>query len=167
MSLNDIFFSIVYEFKRKIRYLLLKKHDLSLVTNNCIGGKLAHDFGLRLNSPTVNLQMTPEDFVKFCYHLDVYLSMELQEVKQVDKVCSDKFKNVGGDEISFPVAKLGDIHLFLQHYDTFESAVECWKRRVSRLNKSNCYFILVTKYEGHIKAVNDFLVLPKKINYYL
>ena len=104
MERNEKLFRCVYEVKRRIRYIRLKEKDISIITNNCLGGKLAHDFGLMLNSPVVNMQMIPEDFVQFCGNLDFYLKKQLEEVKEINEDCKEKFRSVGGGEIEFPVA---------------------------------------------------------------
>lgn len=49
MERNEKLFRCVYEVKRRIRYSLIKNKEISIITNNCLGGKLAHDFGLALN----------------------------------------------------------------------------------------------------------------------
>lgn len=52
-----------------IRYHFLIKrkrrdNDVCIVCNNCVGAMMAHDLGLEFLSPTVNLWMSPQDYIK-------------------------------------------------------------------------------------------------------
>ena len=80
---------------------------------NCIGGVLAHDLGIRFNSPTVNLYMRAEDFIRFCENLDDYLAIDEMTP------CTDAAII---DDRTYPVACLGDLVLFLVHYPSVEEA---------------------------------------------
>ena len=164
MKESDKLFRCIYEMKRRIRYICLKDNDISIITNNCLGGKLAHDFGLMLNSPVVNMQMAPEDFVQFCGNLDFYLKKQLEEVKEINEDCKEKFRSVGGGEIDFPVARLENIYLYLQHYHTFEEAYRAWERRKERI-KARKFYILTVKIDQQLSNIEKFdeLPLPNKL----
>lgn len=159
MEKSDKLFRCIYEIKRRIRYIRLKDKDISIITNNCLGGKLAHDFGLMLNSPVVNMQMIPEDFAHFCGNLDFYLKKQLEEVKEINEDCKEKFRSVGGGEIDFPVARLGNIYLYLQHYHTFEEAHRAWERRKERM-KAKKFYILTVKIDQQSADIKKFDELP-------
>lgn len=162
--MTDRLFRLYYEIKRKLRYRLLKNKNISIITNNCLGGKLSHDFGLKLNSPIVNMQMVPEDFVKFCKAYKMYLSKDFCEVTNLDNGCKEKFYSVGGGDIDFPVANVGDITLYLQHYQNFEEAKAAWERRKYRIQDKK-FFILITKKQGFENVIEDFckLTIEKKV----
>ncbi len=118
---------------------------------NCIGGVLAHDLGIRFNSPTVNLYMRAEDFIRFCENLPYYLSIE----KMVP--CTDP-ELVG--ERTYPVAYLGDLMLFLVHYASVEEADRKWQERKTRLRMDNLV-ILATDRDGMTEELKDrFEKLP-------
>lgn len=155
MERNEKLFRCVYEVKRRIRYNLIKNKEISIITNNCLGGKLAHDFGLALNSPVINMQMSPRDFIRFCDRMDDYLRYPLEEVKEIDQKCRKIFESLGGEEINFPVARLGDVYLYLQHYKTFEEAYYAWERRKPRIRKE-CFYILTVKVDGQSENIRDF-----------
>ena len=74
--------------------------DVTILSSNCLGGCIAHDLNLRFNSPTVNLWMTPKDFIRFCSDLRTYTRSELQFIEL------DGFRGV------YPVAKLNDITIY-------------------------------------------------------
>ena len=155
MGKGERIFRCVYEVKRQIRHRLIKNREISIITNNCLGGKLAHDFGLALNSPLVNMQMGPEDFVRFCERMEDYLRCPLEEVREIDQGCRMIFRKLGGAKIDFPVAKIGDIYLYLQHYKTFEEAYEAWERRKARIRKER-FYILTVKADGQNRNIERF-----------
>ena len=119
--------------------------DVSILSMNCIGGVLAHDLGIRFNSPTVNLYMRAEDFIRFCENLPYYLSIE----KMVP--CTDP-ELVG--ERNYPVAYLGDLVLFLVHYASVEEADRKWQERKTRLRMDNLV-ILATDRDGMTEELKD------------
>ena len=92
---------------------------------NCTGGILYHDLGLQFASPTVNMYMRAEDFIKFCENLEHYLS--------VDKMIECQDIEIVGDR-KYPIAKLDDILLFLVHYKSVEEAQRKWNERKRRIN---------------------------------
>lgn len=113
--------------RRKINKKLqqrLKVFDCSIISNNCTGGVVSHDLGLKFLSPTVNLFMDAKDFVKFCENLEHYL-----QVEKIEKV-EDSSRN-------YPVGRLEDITLYFVHYKTFEEACTKWHERRKRVNLKN------------------------------
>ncbi|MBF7066806.1 DUF1919 domain-containing protein [Campylobacter volucris] len=90
---------------------------ISIFSNNCIAGFLYHDYRMEFLSPTINLQLSPIHFIKFCSNLDYYLSLEIEEIKIDHKILS-LFKDLGGKDISFPVGKLGDLIIFFNTIKT-------------------------------------------------
>lgn len=158
--MNQRIFNIYYKIKRVKNSFKLKQKDFSIITNNCLAGKLYHDFKMEFNSPIINLQMTPEDFVKFCENMQYYLLQDFVQVTDMNEECYAKFRSVGGGEIDFPVAQIGDLHLFLQHYKSYEDAKESWNRRSKRVNTERCYYILVSKEEHHLEALKKFSEIP-------
>ena len=80
----------------------------SIIASNCIGGILAHDLGLRFDSPTVNLWFEAEGFVSFVEKLLQNIRCPLSEV-YMDESCG------------YPVGQLGDVKIF-------SSIIRRWKR---------------------------------------
>lgn len=124
---------------------------VSMISMNCTGGILYHDLGLQFRSPTVNLFMRAEAFVKFCENLDYYLSID----EMVE--CTDSAIIEGR---TYPIAWLGDILLFLVHYRSVEEAQEKWNERKKRIDKNNLV-IINTDREGMTEGLKDrFEKLP-------
>lgn len=129
------------------RRLKNKNKDITIISNNCIGGVIYKELGLKFNSPTVNLYIKPSDFVKFCKNIESYIIKELEFV-------DDK-------NFDFPVAKLGDIKIYFMHYESIEHASFKWNERCKRINFDNIYFIMVDKDGCTSKDMEQF----EKISY--
>lgn len=91
---------------------------VTILSQNCIGGVLSKDMGLRFESPTVGLFIKSKDFVRFLSGLDAYLAQPL-EMRW-------------GEE--YPIGTLGDIEIHFMHYETCRLAREAWLRRCERIN---------------------------------
>ena len=126
----------------------LKNKDFSLISRDCIGGVLYHQFGQRFLSPTINLFFTIEDFNYFCRYLNKYIKAELSECK-----------NSGVD---YPVGvltpksifrKLKPIKVGFMHYDSFENAKAKWEERKSRINYQNILVINSCCYSTEVDSL--------------
>ena len=118
---------------------------VSILSMNCTGGILYHDLGLQFRSPTVNLFMRADAFIKFCENLDYYLSID-QFVECVDSdIIEDR---------SYPIVWLGDILLFLVHYHSVQEAQIKWNARKKRIDKNNLV-IINTDREGMTEELKD------------
>jgi len=106
--------------KRRIKAAqkALNRYDMTVISQNCIGGVFSHDMKQQFLSPTVNLFMSGPDFLKFVENLEHYLTLELE----------------GGPFVEYPVGMLGDLTVHLMHYQTFEEGRQAWMRRVKRVN---------------------------------
>ncbi len=122
-------------------YILYSRcENITLISNNCIAGFVYHDIRMQFNSPTINLQIAPSDYVKFVNNMDEYLSKDLIEITEPNVEC---FKKLGGGGINFPVGKLGDIVIYFQHYKSFEVAKHKWEDRKKRIDKNKIVLLLV------------------------
>lgn len=57
---------------------------MTLVSNNCAGGAILHSLGMEFRTPTILLQILPEQYPKFCEHFAEYMQKDLEEVKASD-----------------------------------------------------------------------------------
>ena len=124
----------------------LKNRDFTVIASNCNGCVMCHDLGVRFNTPTVNLSMSAEDYLKFIKNLDKYLSEDIVK----------KNANVG-----YPVGTLGkDITLYFIHYKTFEEAVKKWNERKKRINRQNMFFMMTDRDGCTSEMIKEFDNLP-------
>ena len=129
----------------------LTNPNVSILSMNCTGGILYHDLGLRFLSPTINLYMTAEDFIKFCENLPYYLSLDAMTECTDPRVIEDR---------KYPVARLGDLTLFLVHYASVAQAQQKWNERKQRIQKDNIA-VIATDRDGMTDALKDrFEKLP-------
>lgn len=135
----------------------LKHKDVCIISNNCIATYLYKDFGVRYSSPTINLQFTQDGFVAFCRNFDKYVNLPI--VKHPSPSESE-FRKLGGEKIGFPVGLLGNLTLFLQHYETVDEANAAWKRRAGRINRSKIVFIFMAYDSTPDSVISAFDALP-------
>lgn len=116
----------------------LNKNNITLLCNNCTGGFILHDLGLRFNTPTINMFFHGLDFFDFIEHFDYYINQPLIQIEnpQYDPHATD-----------YPVAILRgndfckDIELHFLHYKSFDEANEKWEARKARINPDEMYMI--------------------------
>ena len=125
--------SFYYTQKRRIVSRIVKKKvnisDVSLISQNCVGGVIYHDVKQKFLSPTINLFILPKDFIKFVNNLDYYLSL-------TPKV------EMGKD---YPIGTLGDVKINFMHYSSPQEALEKWEERKQRVNFDKIFVILVER----------------------
>lgn len=108
------------------------KNKYALLTNNCLGGMLYHDWKLEFCSPTINLQMHPDTFLNFCENLPESLDWDFEEIKLEESKFDLKYVS---DENRFPVGRFKGGEVYFQHYHSFEEAIKAWHKRADRLHE--------------------------------
>lgn len=58
----------------------LRRKDISILCNNCTGGFILHDLGLRFDSPTINMFFHDLDFFDFIEHFEHYITKPLIQI---------------------------------------------------------------------------------------
>lgn len=106
-----------------------------------------YDMGLRYLTPTVNLSMDMDDFVKLAGNLRWYLEQEFTELEP---------------ENGYPEGLLGDIRIHFVHYRTFEEGVQKWKERKQRINWDNLFIVGTEKDSCTYETLKRFEKLPWK-----
>lgn len=91
---------------------LLKKKNIILLSNDCVGGMVLKDFGMPSYSPMVNVSFNAEDFLKVCENLDDYFSTSLDEVTDTG--------------YEYPVCKCKDVTVYCVHAKNFDEAKKNW-----------------------------------------
>lgn len=132
----------VYKQKRRSR---LKNEDFTIIASNCSGMFMYYDLGMRYLTPTVNLSMEMNDFVKMAGNLEWYM-----EQKMVDAQVTD----------GCPVGILDDIRISFIHYDSFEEGVRKWEERKRRINWDNLFLIGSEKDGCTYETIREFDRLP-------
>ena len=76
MTLKTKLRKIYFAFSRQ----RLKKKSLTLISNNCLAGCVLHDFGMRFDTPTINLFIPFPDYIKFLTDLKNYVSKDIEDI---------------------------------------------------------------------------------------
>lgn len=129
--------------KQKLKNL--NNSNFSIIVSNCVGTVIYHDLGLPFLSPTINLTIGMNDFVKFAENLEWYLEKKIIEIK--------------GD-YKYPTGMLEDIRINFVHYKSFEEGVEKWEERKKRINWANLFFIGAERGDCTYETVQSFDKLP-------
>ena len=131
----------------------LNNRNFTLISSNCNGGVVCSDFGVRFNSPFVNLFLTASDYIKLLQHFDYYMAKNLRFTEEVDDVYG---------VVDYPVAYLGDIKIYFMHYKSKNEAERIWNYRKERINKDNMFVIFTDRSGCTQKDLEDFDKLPYK-----
>ena len=127
----------------------LRNENPSIIANNCNGGVISHDLGLRFLSPTVNLYIPFPDYIRFLQRLEHYLTLPRNAMKPI-----------GGGSLNeaCPCGILEDVRLVFVHYSSFEEARDKWFERAARVDHSNLFIMLAQRdgcTEDDIRAFNE------------
>ena len=124
----------------------LKNHSFSLFSSTCNGGVITSELGERFRSPTVNLYIRANEFVKMINNLQYYMNLDVIEVEN--------------NFYPYPVGKIGDITVYFMHYHTFEEAKNKWNQRKKRINYDNLFFMMAERDGCSSETVRIFDELP-------
>lgn len=103
-----------------IRKSRMNKNDSpTIICNNCVGGVILHDLGLKFNTPTINtLFFCFDDFLYFVEHLKEFSELDVYELKQTEHPFP-----VGVQEYKGRKIRVGFVH-----YASFDEGKAAWKR---------------------------------------
>lgn len=125
----------------------LTNKTFTLLSHNCNGGVIMHDLGLQFRTPTVNLFMNADDYLKFLDDLEHYLTCTSME-------------EVVDENVSYPVGLLDDIRLNFVHYPSFQDAKQRWFERCKRVDLSNLCIIFAQRDGCTNEHIRRFSRLP-------
>lgn len=139
---------IEWRIYKELKRRKLKNFNPTIISSNCNGGIIYHDLNLPFNSPTINLSMDTDDFIKLVSNLKYYLEQQIIEVED---------KNY-----DFPCGMLDDIKIRFNHYKTFEEAVEKWNERKKRIDWNKIYIMAIDGDKANYESLQRFDKLPYK-----
>lgn len=126
----------------------LKAHTPTIFAPNCWGGITYNHLDLEFRSPLINMHEPHEEYLKFLANPRYYMDQDLVlKEKYIDHTMTKPF----------PVVWLGDITLWMNHYDNFRTAREAWERRRERIDWDNLFVMF---FDEDPKLVETFLSLP-------
>ncbi len=142
--------------------LLLRNRNFSIISNNCWGGIVYQKYGLPYTSPTVGLFIFEDDYIKFLGDLRHYLSLDPIFIPLIESRHVHRMSRLNLEGAKFPVARLGDIEIFFQHYHSEREAFQKWKRRTARINFDNLIVKFSERQFCTHELIQKFAGLPYK-----
>ena len=137
-----------WELYKRRKRLRLKNERPVIIASNCVGAIAYKDLKLPFYSPTINLFINMDDFIRFVENLEWYLKQPILPAYE--------------EGISFPVGMVGDIKIYFMHYDSFEDAVRAWERRIQRVDLNNLFIIGCERERCVYETLKQFDRLPYK-----
>ena len=129
---------IYFKTTGKIKNKKLKVTDFTIISNNCLGGIFYRNNAIEYRTPTCGLAIMADEYIKFIYNLDYYLSIDdIKEIKIENSKYRDHLEKV---KYSGVIGKIDDLEIMFLHYDTIEEAKEKWNRRKKRINKDKIIY---------------------------
>ncbi len=116
----------------------------TIISNNCAGGAIMHELGMEFKSPTINLQILPEQYWRFCEDFWIYMHQDLKEIRQqdLDQWQQIWLRKMFGGIPDMPYGMLSDILVCFQHYESFDQAKAKWDERAAKIDYHNIGFIM-------------------------
>ena len=131
----------------------------TIISNNCTGAAVMHHMGVEFRTTTINLQILPEEFPKFCKYLKAYLQQPLVEYKAFSDRHIRSMEKMFGGVPGMPFGLCGDILVCFQHYDTFEEAAAKWNERKARVNLDEVGYLFHARGPEYKDEIEQFVRL--------
>lgn len=135
------------------KYVKLIDSKVSIISNNCWGGITYHSLQIRFLSPFINMYLEQEDYIRLLNDIKNYMKEELH---------FDRMEYEPNLKRDFPVARIGDVYLYFNHYKSYEEAEQKWEERKKRINFDNL-FVEFFSTDRKIAKQFDELSFEKKI----
>lgn len=152
-TLKSIRNQLRYIFITRKKEMNLIDKDITLISSDCTGGMIYHDYKMKFLSPTINMYMDAQDYLKFINNIEEYLDLPFIECPEDEKI------------EGYPVALLGDIKLHLVHYNSIEEAQKKWNERKTRINYQRLFFIMNDRNNCSPEIISNFDVFLCKNKY--
>lgn len=136
---------------------------MTIIANNCAGWRLAETLKEPYKTPTIALQILPEEFPKLCANLKYYMDQRLMEYTHYSEKHREAMIRLLGQEPTFPCGIVGDIAVLFQHEKDFKTAKEKWDRRKERIDYNDLAFVFCLDYKRYEKEAQEMsdLHLPR------
>lgn len=161
--MKNIFTRIVLKITPRIYNWFYRRGNnqshITLLSQNCVGGVLYHMLSLPFDSPTINMFIEDENFVKLAENPEHYFSLDAEPFEE---------RHIDGkdDSLVYPTIRVDDIILCCQHYKNCAEAVAAWNKRRLRVDIDNLYVIAcswnLSENEDYVKRI-DALPCPKVV----
>ena len=130
---SNILYIPGFSFKKYIRLL---KSRISIISDDCWGGITYHYLNMKFLSPFINMYIEDDEYLRLVHNLKEYLMEPLV-------YCNKEINPV--EKFEYPVFKLGDVKLHMNHYHTIEEGERFWYERLKRINWDNVFVMMYTE----------------------
>lgn len=118
----------------------LRQRHISIFASNCAGGVLYHAIGIQFLSPIINMWLSETDYLKMMVEPQSYLKGTLR----LETIPYHRPANGHGHNNAYPLFRLGDIMLHMNHYTDIMQAAQKWYERSERVNWDDVVAIMFT-----------------------
>ena len=108
----------------------------TIISNICTAGQIYNMMDMPMLSPTINIGIAPEDFLKLCKNTKYYLGEELVVTGW------GRDNGIIREHEDKPVGSVGDIKVFFAHADKNDNLAERWNMMRERINWDRIIYIL-------------------------
>ena len=129
----------------------------TIISNNCTGGAVCHELGMEFKTPTINLQILPEQFTMFCANLGYYMNQPLIKCNNFSPYEETMLKKMFGGVPDMPFGLLDDVLVCFQHYENFIEAFGKWEERKNRIDWEHIGFIFHVRGPEYGKEAEMFI----------
>lgn len=126
----------------------LIKSPPTIFAPNCWGGITYHHLHLPFMSPLINMHIDHDEYLTLLEDPRYYMEKEPQ---LLEIYCDPTVP------FPFPVADLGGIRLWMNHYRSWDEALAAWHRRVKRIDWQNLFVMF---FDEDPVRVERFCSLP-------
>ena len=151
MLKNKIYRIFKYKLSLKLHRFFNHNKNFTIISRDCVGGLIYHQYGTKFLSPTINLYIKLNEFNYFCLYLEEYIRGKMIEISEEEK--------------NFPIGllipksnKLPKIRIYFMHYNSFEEAIKKWNERKERINWNNIYIVNNCTTKDSMKLLNKQIV---------
>lgn len=131
----------------------------TIVSNNCSGGAIMHELEMEFRTPTINLQILPEEYPRFCKYFRDYMSVPLIEYVDPCERHRKYLTKMFGGVPKMPFGLVEDVIVCFQHYDSFYNAKKKWDERRNRIDFENIGFLFHARGPEYREEAETFLTL--------
>lgn len=134
----------------KQRQRRLKNVDFTLISNNCCGGIIYHDLGLRFSSPTINVGMNIDDYFTYLENLSDFFQVPVTHDDTPASYALGKLELSNGKKV----------YLHFQHDKVLDEPARKFDERARRAHLNNLYIFMEAGIETTDEIVYRFAQLP-------
>ena len=128
--------------------------DISFFSMHCAGGCLSHSLNMRFCSPMINMFFIQSDYIKLLRSPHLYME-SIPRFLRMDYNRRNKLK-------AYPVYRLEDIELHMNHTADIAEGIQKWEERKKRILWNRIVVLAYTGNSAFLRLFDD-LPYPNKI----